>query len=142
MRKRIYSCLLSAGLVLVLLISIFPTSASAVSQAEIDELRAERLAIAEEHGKKQAIVDELEKKKAGLLELKQAMDERNELTRMQIANIQEEIVLYDQKIAEEAIKVEQAKLDLENAQKELLARVRHMMEMPRDTRDMVHAVDA
>jgi hypothetical protein len=29
----------------------------------------------------------------------------------------------------------------ENAQKELLARVQHMMEMPRDTRDMVHAVD-
>lgn len=128
MRKRIYSCLLSAGLVLVLMISIIPTNAFAVSQAEIDELRAERLAIAEEHGKKQAIVDELEEEKAGILELKQAMDERNELTRKQIAKIQEEIALYDQKIAEEAFKVEQAKAAEEQQLERYRTHVRAMEE--------------
>lgn len=128
MRKRFYSCLLSVGLVLALLVSVFPASAFAVSQAEIDELRAERLAIAEEHGKKQAVVDELEEKKAGILELKRAMDERNELTRKQIANIQEEVALYDQMIAEEAIKVEQAKAMEEQQLERYRTHVRAMEE--------------
>ena len=128
MRKRFYSCLLSVGLALALMVSGFSTTAFAVSQAEIDELRAERLAIAEEHGKKQAIVDELEEKKAGILELKRAMDARNALTRKQIASIQEELALYDQMIAEEAIKVEQAKAVEEQQLERYRTHVRAMEE--------------
>ena len=85
-----------------------PGKAYAVSQEEIDELRRERLAIAMEHDEKQAEVDKLEEEKAGILARKQAMDERNALTRQEIETIEKEIALYDQMIAEEAIRLEQA----------------------------------
>jgi murein DD-endopeptidase MepM/ murein hydrolase activator NlpD len=101
--------LLSALLVLVFAFVLFPAEAYADLQDEIDELRKERLQIAEEHEQKQAVVDQLEEERAGLLERKLAMDERNELTRKEIENIEKEIALYDQMIAEAAIRVEQAK---------------------------------
>ncbi len=99
------SCILALTFALVLL----PQAAFADDlQDQIDELRRQRLAIAEEHDEKQAIVDQLEEEKAGVLLRKQAMDERNALTRQEIENLQQEILLYDQVITQEAIKVEQA----------------------------------
>ena len=107
---------------------LVPGRAFAVSQEEIDELRRERLAIAEEHDKKQAEVDQLEEEKAGILARKQAMDERNALTRQEIESIEKEIALYDQMIAEEAIRLEQAR-EIEARQLERYrARVRAMEE--------------
>ena len=104
-RIRVLSCILALTFALVLL----PQAAFADDlQDQIDELRRQRLAIAEEHDEKQAIVDQLEEEKAGVLLRKQAMDERNALTRQEIENLQQEILLYDQVIAQEAIKVEQA----------------------------------
>ena len=91
------------------LLCLIPGRAYAVSQEEIDELRRERLAIAMEHDEKQAEVDALEEERAGILERKQAMDERNALTRQQIDALEREIELYDQMIAEQAIRLEQAR---------------------------------
>ena len=128
MRKRFVSCLLSILLVLSLFGTSFSSTAHAVSQEEIDQLRAERLAIAEEHAEKQAVVDELKAEKASVLERKQAMDERNELARREIQNLQDEISLYDQMIAEEAIKVEQAKAAEEQQLERYRTHVRAMEE--------------
>jgi murein DD-endopeptidase MepM/ murein hydrolase activator NlpD len=128
MRKRIVSCLLSILLVLSLFGTSFSSTAHAVSQEEIDQLRAERLAIAEEHAEKQAVVDELKAEKASILERKQAMDERNELARREIQNLQDEISLYDQMIAEEAIKVEHAKAAEEQQLERYRTHVRAMEE--------------
>ena len=108
MRQRILTRLFACLLLCTILFALVPNQAWAVSQEEIDELRKERMAIAEEHEEKQAIVDELEEQKASVLVRKQAMDARNELTRKEIQNIEQEISLYDQMIAEEAIKLEQA----------------------------------
>ncbi len=128
MKKRICISLLSFVLSAAILFAGGPGKACAVSQEEIDELRRERLALAEEQGEKQAIVDELEEEKASLLERKLAMDERNEITRLEIANLQEEIDLYDQMIAEEAFKVEQAKALEEQQLERYRIRVRAMEE--------------
>ena len=57
MKKRILPRALSGLLVFVLAMGLLPIRAQAVSQEEIDELRRERLAIAEEHDEKQAVVD-------------------------------------------------------------------------------------
>ena len=105
MRQRILTRLFACLLLCTILFALVPNQAWAVSQEEIDELRKERLAIAEEHEEKQAIVDELEEQKASVLVRKQAMDARNELTRKEIQNIEQEISLYDHMIAEEAIKL-------------------------------------
>ncbi len=128
MKKRSVTRLLSCALVCVFLLLLFPGQAWAVSQEEIDELRKERIAIAEEHGEKQAKVDELEEQKASVVEKKKAMDERNEFARKEIDNIEREISLYDQIIAEEAIKVEQAKALEEKQLERYRSRVRAMEE--------------
>ena len=128
MRKR-YPIRITAMLLVVLMaFSLLPTTALAVSQEEIDALRAERLAIAEEHDKKQAEIDELEEQKASALEKKLAMDERNELTRREIESIQDEILVYDQMIAQEAIKVEEARFVEEQQLERYRVRVRAMEE--------------
>ena len=128
MRKRFFFRLLSGLLVCVLFVLLLPGQALAVTQEEIDELRKERLAIAEEHDEKQAKVDELEEQKASVVARKEAMDARNELTRREIENIEKEISLYDQMIAEEAIKVEQAKAVEEKQLERYRTRVRAMEE--------------
>ena len=128
MRKRSVIRLLSSALVCVFLLLLLPGQAWAVSQEEIDELRKERLAIAEEHEEKQAKVDELEEQKASVVEKKKAMDERNEFARKEIESIEREISLYDQIIAEEAIKVEQAKAAEEKQLERYRTRVRAMEE--------------
>ena len=128
MRKRSVIRLLSWALVCVFLLLLLPGQAWAVSQEEIDELRKERLAIAEEHEEKQAKVDELEEQKASVVEKKKAMDERNEFARKEIESIEREISLYDQIIAEEAIKVEQAKAAEEKQLERYRTRVRAMEE--------------
>ena len=75
MKKKSVSRLLCFALVFTFLLLLLPGKAWAVSQEEIDELRKERLAIAEEHEEKQAKVDELEEQKASVVEKKKAMDE-------------------------------------------------------------------
>ena len=128
MKERYPYRVIAMLLIMLLVFSLAPTSALAVSQEEIDELRAERLAIAEEHDKKQAEIDELEEQKASALEKKLAMDERNELTRREIESIQNEILVYDQMIAAEAIKVEEAKFVEEQQLERYRVRVRAMEE--------------
>ena len=127
-QRKIYK-LLACMLLLSFALALLPQTALADDlQDQIDELRRERLAIAMEHDEKQAAVDELEEEKAGVAERKAAMDERNTLTRRQIENLQQEVVLYDQMIAQEAIKLEQA-ISVENRQLERYrVRVRAMEE--------------
>ncbi len=100
---------ISGLMIAAFLLCLIPGKAYAVSQEEIDELRRQRLAIAMEHDEKQAEVDELQAERANILQRKQAMDERNALTRQEIEAIQKEIELYDQMIAEQAIRLEQAR---------------------------------
>ncbi len=128
MKQRKIPRLLSCVLILALALALLPGTAHADLQDEIDELRKERLAIAEEHDEKQAVVDQLEEEKASVVARKEAMDERNALTRQEIDSIQREIELYDLMIAEEAIKLEQA-ITLEEMQLERYrTRVRAMEE--------------
>ena len=68
--KRTLCCLL----VSCFLFGLCPTRALAVSQEEIDALRAERNAISAQREEKQAVVDRLEEEHAGVLERKQALD--------------------------------------------------------------------
>lgn len=84
----------------VLIVNTMPVSASAVSQAEIDALKAQRDAIQAQREEKQAVVEQLEAEKAGVVEQKQAMDERNAYTLQQIELNNREIALYDEMIAD------------------------------------------
>ena len=102
---RGFVLLLAAALCL----SAVPVTARAVTQDDVNALRAERDAISAMRKEKQAVVDQLESEQAGVMERKRAMDERNEYTLKQIQLNNEEIALYDQMIAAKAKEVEAAR---------------------------------
>lgn len=132
MKRTIRKTILALSLALVMTFSAFvqflPVSAYAVTTEEIEALKEERDAISAKRAEKQAVVDKLETEQAGILERKNALDQRNELTRQQIELNEQQIKLYDAMIAEEAAKVDAAH-DLENQQLERYrSRVRAMEE--------------
>ena len=105
-----------------------PVPAYAVTQSQIDELKAQRNVIRAQRQEKQAIVEALEAEKADVVAQKQAMDERNMYTLQQIQLNNQEIELYDEMIAEKAEELEEAQR-LEDEQLERYrARVRAMEE--------------
>ena len=93
----------------VLLAAVLPVQAFAVTQEEVNAVRARRDELSAQREAKQAVVDELKSQQAGVLERKQAMDERNMYTLEQIQLNNEEIALYDEMIAEKADEVAAAK---------------------------------
>ena len=82
-----------------------PVRASAVTQAEIDALKAQRDAITAQRKEKQAVVEQLEAEKASVVDKKRAMDERNTYTLQQIQLNNDEIKLYDEMIADKELEL-------------------------------------
>ena len=103
-----------------LFITLLPLSASAVSQSELEALRAKRDAIMEQREEKQAEIDALKEDAVGILVQKRALDERNMYTMQQIQLNNEEIALYDQMIADKEKEV----LDAQEREQKQLARYR------------------
>ena len=84
MKNRAFFKTLALMLVFALCLSAIPAAAFAVTQEEVNAMRAERDAIAAKRQEKQAVVDQLEAEQAGVMERKRAMDERNAYTLQQI----------------------------------------------------------
>ena len=125
--SKIYKRLLSAVLALVLAFAV-AASAYAASEAELDELKAERDALVKQRQQQQAVVNDLRAQQASVLALKQALDERNVYTQWQIELTKQEIALYDDMIADKNIEVAEAKtLELDQLER-YRARVRAMEE--------------
>ena len=115
-------------LYIFLILSAFPIGAQAVSEEELDVLKAERDALVRQRQTQQKLVNELREQQAGVLELKQALDERNTFTIWQLELTRQEIELYNHMIAEKNMEVEEA-LRLETEQLERYrVRVRAMEE--------------
>ena len=120
--------LISLVLCTALLTTLMPQSHAAVSQAEIEALRAQRDEIQALREEKQAEIDELKDDAVGILVQKRALDERNTYTMQQLQLNEEEIKLYDEMIADKEKEVLQAQ-EQEKAQLDRYrARVRAMEE--------------
>lgn len=120
--------LICSLLSVALLLGVSPISAAAVTQAEVDALKAQRDAISAQRQQKQAVIDELEAQKAGVVETKQAMDERNVYTLQQIQVNSDEIALYDDMIEEKAAELTEAQRLEEEQLERYRVRVRAMEE--------------
>ena len=116
-KRTIIAAVLAAG---VLFSNGAVLTANAVTQSEIDALKAERDKITAQRMEKQAVVDRLEAEKASVVDRKQAMDERNSYTLQQMELNREEIELYDQMILEKELEV----TDAETLEKTQLTRYR------------------
>lgn len=121
----VFLCIMMCGTVIS---SVLPVPAYAVTQSEIDELKAQRDVIRAQRQEKQAIVEALETEKANVVALKQAMDERNMYTLQQMQLNSQEIALYDDMIAEKEAELEEAqRLETEQLER-YRTRVRAMEE--------------
>ena len=128
MNKKLMKKTLALLLSAVLALSVMVLPAQAVTQEEIDELRAYRDQVTAEREAKDAEVEALEQQQAGLLERKRAMDERNAVVLEQIRLNDEEIALYDEIIADKAQEVEAARALEEEQLARFRVRVRAMEE--------------
>jgi len=126
--KKLIAILTSLVIAFSLCVSVMPTTAYAVSQAELDALQAKRDQLSAQRKEKQAIVDELEAEQASIVEKKKAMDERNQIALEQMQVNAEEIGMYNEMIEDKARELEEA-IRLEEEQLERYrTRVRAMEE--------------
>lgn len=107
--RKLLSAFVAAALVLALVPAAAPIEASAASQEELDQLKSERDALVLQRQQQQAVVNELYQQQAGVLAIKQALDERNAYTQWQIQLTEQEIQLYDDMIADKELEVDEAK---------------------------------
>lgn len=126
--KSILAMMLCFALSVTMVLETVPVTAAAVTQAEIDALKAQRDAIQAQREEKQAVVEQLEAEKASVVDKKRAMDERNTYTLQQIQLNTDEINLYDEMIADKELELINAQ-QLEQEQLERYrSRVRAMEE--------------
>ena len=136
MNKKTQS-ILAAVLALIMIVSLLiallpPVRAEDLDkdamQEQVEELSKRRDELEKEKTEKQAIVDDLEAKEASVLELKQALDERNAYIRAQIELNNEELRLYESIVLEKEEELKAA-ISLEEQQLERYrVRVRAMEE--------------
>ena len=127
-RKTLSVQLLSLILCTALLTALTPAGYAAVSQAEIEALRAQRDEIESLREEKQAEIDELKENAVGILVQKRALDERNTYTMQQLQLNEEEIRLYDELIADKEKEVLNAQQQEQEQLDRYRARVRAMEE--------------
>ena len=128
-RRKKFICLFLATLFcLFALRPLFSIEASAVTQAEIDELEEKKEEIKEKKKAQQAIVDALEGEHADFLELKKALDDRNAFTLEQMDLNQQQIDLYAAIIYEKSLEVEAARAVEQEQMEKYRTRIRAMEE--------------
>ena len=127
-RKAFAARLLCTLLCAALLGALSPAALAAVSESEIEALRAKRDMIRAQRDEKQAEIDWLQSNAVDILVQKRALDERNMYTMQQINLNNEEIALYDQMIAEKQQEVLNAQAREQSQLDRYRARVRAMEE--------------
>ena len=119
---------LAVIMILSLVISVLPARAYAVTQSDIDALKAKRAEITARKDKAQEMLDELKEEESNVLVQKNALDEKNAAAQEALQLVGEEIEMYNGMIAEKETEL-QAALAREQGQLERYRqRVRAMEE--------------
>ena len=124
----VIAILMAVLMLMMLIVSVIPTSAYAVTQSDIDQVQRRKEEILAQRQASQEKIDQLREQEASVLEQKAALDERNEYAAEQIALVKEQIEMYSQMIAEKEKEVEAAKAREEEQLTRYRTRVRAMEE--------------
>lgn len=124
MKAKITSVLLA----IALLCSVTVTASAATTQAEIDALKEQKSELAGQRSGLQSQINGLRSEQNSMMEMKAALDLKNELTLMQILNLGEQIDLHEELIAQKTLEVEAAQAQADEQRERYLARVRAMEE--------------
>jgi len=123
-------CIILAVIFIATLILGAVSSAWAVSQSEINALKNQQTAIQQQKTAIQGKISSMQGQVSDAQSEKEALDQQNALAQQEIDNINEQIALYDQMIAEKAAELKTAQ-DKEDEQKAALEkRMRAMEETP------------
>ena len=110
---------------------VMPSAAFAVTQSEIDSLRSQKNALKDQKSDIQATINSLQGQKDAQIELKNALDEKNAITVKQILNLNEQIDLHTELIAQKTEEVEEAQMVADEQLEKYKVRVRAMEESGR-----------
>lgn len=130
-RKRvtaIIALILAVLMIVSLMTSLIPMSASAVNQSDIDELKNQKNEISNRVQDAKARVDALKADQANVLEQKLALEEQSRAAQEQLDIVAQEIALYDGMIEEKAQELEQARNREADQRQRYRARIRAMEE--------------
>lgn len=126
--RSVLSIFLAVFLVFSMFIAFAPTEAKAVTQSEIDELQQQRDELKGQKSDLQSTINSLKNQQDKLVELKTALDEKNSITLSQIQNLEEQIALHEELIAQKEIEVQEAQDKADEQLKRLKSRIRSMEE--------------
>ena len=130
-RQRIVMAVLAAVLAVLMLlptISMIVTYAGAVTQSEIDSLKKDKTALAQEKKELQNQLKSIQNDKSKAMDQKLLLEQEIGVIQSEINNIAAQIALYTQQISEKEVELAQAQEE-EAAQYELFCeRVRYMEE--------------
>lgn len=135
MQKKLLKPIFSFALAFVMAASLFvgfiPTTASAVTQSEINDLKSRKAALSEQSASYEATISSLKNKKNAQVELKTALDSKLALTNQQIMNLEEQIKLHDALIERKTQEVGEAQVTADEQLEKYKKRVRAMEESGR-----------
>lgn len=111
-KRKIFVSVVAVFLALLMLFSLVASAlsfmASAVSQSDVDQLQSQKTTLSQQKNAKKAALDALRTQQAGFVEMKAALDEKNELAQQEILVTQEQIELYNEMIAEKEAEAQAA----------------------------------
>ena len=134
LKKRIKSILayaLAAMITMSAMFSVMPATAFAVTQSEIDSLQSQKNSLKDQKSDIQATINSLQGQQNAQIELKNALDEKNAITVKQILNLNEQIDLHTELIAQKTEEVEEAQKVADEQLAKYRVRVRAMEESGR-----------
>ncbi len=121
-KRKLFVSAVAIFLALLMLFSLVASAlsfmTSAVSQSDVDQLQNQKATLSQQKDAKKAALDALRTQQAGFVEMKAALDEKNEVAQQEILLTEEQIELYNEMIAEKEAEA-QAAQDAANEQLEL-----------------------
>ncbi|MCF0138349.1 MAG: peptidoglycan DD-metalloendopeptidase family protein [Oscillospiraceae bacterium] len=127
-KKSAISVLLAFVLVFTAFFSMAAPAAQAVTQSQIDALQAQRDQLKQQQSGLQNTISNLKSQQNSLVELKTALDEKNTLTLQQIQNLEEQIDLHKELIAQKTEEIDEAQKVADEQLRRYKVRLRNMEE--------------
>ncbi|MCF0138350.1 MAG: peptidoglycan DD-metalloendopeptidase family protein [Oscillospiraceae bacterium] len=127
--KKLLSTVLALILVLTAAAAILPAApAYAVTQAEINALKQQQQGLKTQENGLQSTINSLKSQQTTTYELKAALDEKNAITLQQIMNLNEQIELHEELIAQKTEEVKAAQEVADEQLRRYKLRLRNMEE--------------
>ena len=111
-KRRVFVSVVAVFLALLMLFSLVASAlgflVGAVSQSDVDQLQNQKTTLNQQKNAKKAALDALRTQQAGFVEMKAALDEKNELAQQEILVTEEQIAMYNEMIAEKETEAQAA----------------------------------